>query len=61
MDGASENPRSDESVSGGLDLHALSLVIFLCASKESNPPAGEVLFNSEAGQAVDVACPLFCI
>ena len=25
------------------------------------PPKGETLFNSEAVQALDLACPLFCI
>src|SRR5688572_26789260 len=32
-----------------------------CASKESDPPQGEALLNSEAGQAFDLAGPLFCI
>src|SRR5688572_19495390 len=34
---------------------------FLCASKESDPPSGEALFNSEAGQAFELACPRSCI
>ena len=39
-----------------LDFPGPFLGYFLWASKESDPPSGEELFNSEAVQAFDLAC-----
>jgi hypothetical protein len=52
MDGASKNPRANEAVSGGLDLHALSWVTFFVRAKK---------VTRRKAEALDLAGPLLCI